>query len=154
MLKKWILTLPMFLVTLPLKAEVSRPERNCILEMIQTGAGDHTPLLQETEVILQKKGFQLVRKRTPSRQSYGMYLEFTVGNNSRSGHSDCQMQDFHELGQRYDCQYKVKFFVRDQNGQSRLIYHVDESVRQSLDVQSFFDKTRSELARLPQCTNF
>jgi hypothetical protein len=140
------------------QADIISRSQSCEIELVQVGRAITTPLQQEAEWVLQQKGFTLIRKNPSLRSEdsvlrpFVLQVQYSAGNDSLSDKSDCLVEDYHELGKRFTCQYELTFLVNDSRGGERAVFRLRQSIRQSLEVRSFYDQVRSELAQLPQCT--
>lgn len=139
------------------KAEIALPSQNCEVEMISMGKGTTTPLHQEAELVLRYKGYNLrPALKTEAIENhfqspYSFQVRYKAGNVSPSGSADCIIEDYRALGKRATCQYELKFTVRDEQGIEKTVFELRQSIRQSLELEGFYDRVRSELARLPLC---
>lgn len=136
-------------------ADLEPASNQCQVEMIPVGKGVSTPLQQEAEMILKYKGYSLVHPSEASESeiqiAFPFQVRYTVGNESLSGKSDCVTEDYRELGKRSTCQYELEFLALDLTGKAHTAFRIEESIRQSLEVESFYTRVRAQLAQLPHC---
>lgn len=145
------------------QSDLSSRATSCDLKLLFSSKGSETPLQRQTKWVLEHKGYVVHPETSPQSglspetnleaqpESFAFFAHLQTGLRGLSGNSDCVSEDFGDLGKRWSCDYKFTLFTLSPSGVPVPFFEIQKSIRQSQELEAFYDFVQSRLAQVPPC---